>query len=65
MSDPITISSRDSAFSAVDMMRAHGFARLPVVAGDRALEGYVRLENIMEHVLRTRLPLVREGDDGR
>jgi CBS domain-containing protein len=61
----LTLTGIATALSAVNTMREHGLAKLPVVDDDRALKGYVRLENIMERVLRQRAPLAHAVDEGR
>jgi CBS-domain-containing membrane protein len=60
----LTLTGIATALSAVNTMREHSLAKLPVVDDDRALKGYVRLEN-MERVLRQRAPLAHAVDEGR
>jgi len=51
---PIVIAKNDSALTAVDTMREHGFKLLPVVESEnqRKVAGYVRVEKIMDAVIK-------------
>jgi NADH dehydrogenase len=51
---PIVIVMSDSALTAVDTMREHGFKLLPVVEShnQRKVTGYVRIEKIMDIVIK-------------
>ncbi len=51
---PIVISMNDSALTAVDTMREHGFKLLPVVENKENCKvvGYVRIEKIMDLVIK-------------
>ncbi len=55
--NPVCITINDSAAVAVMTMREHGFKTLPVIHDQqsRALRGYIRIENIMDNVLRKML----------
>lgn len=55
--NPVSITINDSTAVAVMTMREHGFKTLPVVHDQqsRALRGYIRIENIMDNVLRRML----------
>jgi len=52
--DPIAVSTADSALLAMLTMREHGLKRLPVIESqeNRIATGYVRIENIMDRVVR-------------
>lgn len=54
---PVSITINDSTAVAVMTMREHGFKTLPVIHDQqsRGLRGYVRIENIMDNVLRRML----------
>jgi NADH dehydrogenase len=71
--DPICVTKSDSALLAMLTMREHGLKRVPVVEseGDRVACGYVRIENIMDRVVRglaaekaaqSNAPMTREID---
>ena len=48
-----TVTDKDDTAFAIAMMREHGFKRLPVVNKEtRAITGMLRIENVMEKVLR-------------
>ena len=55
--NPVSITIYDSTAVAVMTMREHGFKTLPVIHDQqsRVLRGYVRIENIMDNVLRRML----------
>lgn len=52
--DPIAVTESDTALLAMLTMREHGLKRLPVIeSGEvRIAKGYVRIENIMDRVVR-------------
>ncbi len=52
--DPIAVTMADSALLAMLTMREHGLKRLPVIESQerRIATGYVRIENIMDRVVR-------------
>ncbi len=52
--EPIVITLNDSVLTAVDTMREHGFKLLPVVENhnERKVAGYVRIEKIMDVVIK-------------
>lgn len=52
--DPICVTRSDTALLAMLTMREHGLKRVPVIEShtDRVACGYVRIENIMDRVVR-------------
>ena len=55
--NPVSITVNDSTAIAVMTMREHGFKTLPIIDNQqsRVLQGYLRIENIMDNVLRRML----------
>lgn len=53
-SDPIALMIDESLTTAVATMREHGLKRLPVVqrSDRREIVGYLRIENVMDHVVK-------------
>lgn len=71
--DPVSITLEDTTLLALLTMREHGLKRVPVLESrvNRTPKGYVRIENIMDHVVRdltpdklvaSNAPLTREID---
>lgn len=71
--DPVCITLEDTTLLALLTMREHGLKRVPVLESrvNRTPKGYVRIENIMDHVVRditpdklvaSNAPLTREID---
>jgi NADH dehydrogenase len=52
--EPIALTPSDTTTFAVSTMREHGLNKVPVVASqtERALKGYVRIENILHSVVQ-------------
>jgi len=55
--DPIALTLNDSSTVAVTTMREHGLKKIPIVESDsnRLLKGYIRIENVMETVVKRML----------
>jgi NADH dehydrogenase len=53
--DPITVGLDEMPSVAVTTMREHGLKTLPVLDANRALKGYLRIENIMDHLMKKML----------
>lgn len=73
VSDPVAITLEDTTLLALLTMREHGLKRVPVLESrtNRTPKGYVRIENIMDHVVRdlgsakslaSNAPMTREID---
>lgn len=71
--DPVAITLEDTTLLALLTMREHGLKRVPVLESraNRTPKGYVRIENIMDHVVRdlgsdklaiSNAPMTREID---
>lgn len=71
--DPVSITLEDTTLLALLTMREHGLKRVPVLESraNRTPKGYVRIENIMDHVVRdlgsdklvaSNAPMTREID---
>ena len=59
--DPIAITLEDTTLLALLTMREHGLKRVPVLESraNRTPVGYVRIENIMDHVVRELTPTAK------
>src|SRR5262249_499375 len=55
--DPVCVGINDSTALAVLTMREHGLKALPVLENNqsRMVKGYVRIENIMDHLMKRML----------
>lgn len=47
IADPVAVTGEDACLMAAETMRVHGLKGLPVVAGDRRLQGYLRAERLL------------------
>src|SRR5262249_52495818 len=55
--DPVCVCIEDSTALALLTMRDHGLKALPVLENDqsRTVKGYIRIENIMDHLMKRML----------